>query len=257
MTNTTIPSWKAILSLLLLVGTLYVNYLANALPINGQDTGEISGKFPNAFVPAGLTFAIWGIIYLLLVVFVIQLLNYSFSQRQMPTAFGKMLPWFWLSCLMNGSWIFAFHYENWALSLLLMLVLLWSLIKIQLVWNVDGETIPLLLRLPFSVYLGWISVATLANVTLLLVASELKPGLLPEHLWSVFLMTLASGLGFFFVRIKGDIAFGLVIAWALYGIHLGQASTILVPAFAWYASLIMVLFALWETWRMVLSKSQR
>lgn len=249
MNDSFIPPWKALLSAVFLAVTLYVNYLANALPLNGQNTGEVSGKFPNDFVPAGLTFGIWGLIYLFLLIFTGLLLFYAFRKVEVSPVLNEILPWFWLSCLMNGAWIFAFHYEFWIISLMIMLALLLSLLKVYILSGDAGKTIPLIVRLSFSIYLGWISVATLANVTLLLVSGGHRLSFLPEYVWSTILMTLASGLGIFFVKAKGDLAYGLVIAWALFGIQFGQKDTVLVPDFARYAFLLMILVVLWEGWQ--------
>ena len=151
------------------LGTLVVNGLANALPLNGLNTGQISDRFDVYFVPAGYVFSIWGLIYLGLIAFAVyQALP---SQRENPRlrAVGW---WVALSGLANSTWIFLWHYEQFPLTLIAMLVLLASLIVIYLRLGIGRTRVSQaetwLARVPFSIYLGWITVATVANITSLL-----------------------------------------------------------------------------------------
>ena len=244
---------KPWISLGALLATLYINYLANALPINGLTTGDISGMFDNAFVPAGFTFAIWGIIYLLLLVFVLLQVVSSLSGKKLPfqESLDKMQPWFWLSCGMNSLWILAFHYQQWLLSLGVMVVLLFSLLQIyaaaQPIRNYRPQARAFFYHAPFSVYLGWINVATIANVTLLLVAFQVQ---LPyPELWSVLLMTVAGVLALVFLKLNKDVLFSGVIIWALYGIHKGQADFPWVSFWALGELVVLVALVLWQVIR--------
>ena len=155
--------------ILTILATIVVNGLANALPINGLNTGEISDRFRVYFVPAGYVFSIWGLIYLGLVAFAIfQALP---SQRENPRL--RATGW-WISLggLANIAWIFLWHYQQFPLTLIAMLVLLATLIITYLRLGIGETTVPAAetwaVRLPFSIYLGWITVATVANVTSLL-----------------------------------------------------------------------------------------
>jgi hypothetical protein len=115
------------LTLLAFAAMIYVNYLANSLPINGKTTGQLSGFYPNLFVPAGITFTIWGIIYLLVAAYCI----WQFFPASRETA--SQIAWlFIISCVFNGLWIVAWHYQKLPLSLLIMTGLLVSLILINL-----------------------------------------------------------------------------------------------------------------------------
>ncbi len=192
-----------------------LNTLANALPINGYNTGELSDNYPNLFVPAGFTFSIWGIIYLLLLGFVV----YQFRK---PAGAQRAGFWFFLSCLFNASWILAWHYLLPGLSLLIMMGLLGSLIGIYR--NVyaapapEGKGFRWWVQLPFSVYLGWITVATIANTTAVLVHLEWNGWGISPMVWTVLMIAVAIGMGLWFTWRQADLFYPLVIIWALIGI---------------------------------------
>ena len=164
----------SILNLLGFLGTVVVNALASILPINNMKTGELSDLYPNLFVPAGLTFAIWGLIYVLLAIFVVYQLIPSVRRDAQKVDFVQKIGLlFFISSLANIGWIFAWHYKIVPLSLALMLILLGCLIAIYLRLNIGKSEAPKAekysVHLPFSVYLGWITIAAIANVTALLV----------------------------------------------------------------------------------------
>ena len=153
------------------IGVVVVNILANALPLGGNTTGELSDAYPNLFVPAGYVFSIWGVIYLLLLAFTVY---QAFPSRRGEEFQHKIGYFFVISCVLNISWIFLWHYEHVIPSVVLMFALLISLIMIYLRLDIGrgspskGER--LWIHLPFSVYLGWITVAPIANVVAALVS---------------------------------------------------------------------------------------
>ena len=202
-----------------------LNTLANVLPINGFNTGELSDKYPNLFVPAGFTFSIWGIIYLLLLGFVIYQFTRPAVEANVPQRIG---PSFFLSCLFNASWILAWHYLMPGLSLLIMLALLGSLImiyrRVHATPALEGKGARWWVALPFSVYLGWITVATIANATAVLVALGWNGGGIPESAWTVAMIAVAAGMGLWFTWRQGDLFYPLVVAWALIGIIARRSS---------------------------------
>ncbi|MFH1381718.1 MAG: tryptophan-rich sensory protein, partial [Chloroflexota bacterium] len=160
----------AIMNLIGFLGTVVVNGLSNALPLNGKTAGELSDQYPNLFVPAGLTFSIWGIIYILLAIFVIYGRIVAVKKDTQKSSFIENIGvLFFISCLANMGWIFAWHYEIVPLSVLIMLILLVTLIAIYLRLRIgrsdSSKTEKYLVHLPFSVYLGWITIATIANIT--------------------------------------------------------------------------------------------
>ena len=146
--------------------TITVNVLATALPLNGQDTGEISDRFDIYFVPAGYVFSIWGLIYLGLIAFAIY---QALPSQQDNQLLKKIYPAYWIGSLANIVWLFLWHYNIFSLTLVAMLTILASLLYIYVQISKSGSELDRnqkwFVKLPFSIYLGWISVATIANVT--------------------------------------------------------------------------------------------
>ena len=202
------------------LGVITVNGLANALPINGLTTGELSDMYPNLFVPAGFTFSIWGIIYLALLVFVI----YQFT-RKGSSGREAVGIWWIVNAFANMGWIFAWHYKYVELSLVIMLVLLFTLFMITTRIErrrAAGQKISLIASVPFSIYFGWISVATIANVTTLLVDKGWQGAGVSEAMWASIMICVAILLAFLMLHFKRNLAFGAVVVWALYGIYSKQ-----------------------------------
>ncbi len=215
----------SILNLVGFLGTVVVNGLANALPLNNKTTGELSDQYPNLFVPAGLTFSIWGVIYILLAIFVIYGLIISVKNNTQKTAFIENIgTLFFISSLANIGWIFAWHYEVLPLSLVLMLVILGSLIAIYLRLHIgksdSTRSEKYLVHLPFSVYLGWITIATIANVTALLVSINWNTFGLGEQFWAVAVIIVGIAIALSVLFTRRDVFYCLVVDWALLGILL-------------------------------------
>ncbi len=213
---------RPVLNIAAFVLVVLVNALANTLPLNGLTTGAISDSFPSLFTPAGYVFAIWILIYLLLGVFVVyQALP---GQRDNPRL-EQLGYLFVLSCAFNIAWLFAWHFLLIPLSLLLMLGLLGTLIllyeRLEIGKNevTRGET--LAVRLPFSVYLGWITVATVANVTVTLLGFGVRSGW-GAPFWAFVAVLAATAIGLLVLRRRGDVAFVLVLVWAFFGIAVRQ-----------------------------------
>ena len=213
--------------------TITVNGLANALPLNGQGTGEISDRFAIYFVPEGYVFSIWGIIYLGLIAFVI----YQLMPGQKEDALiEKIAPGFWVANLANTAWIFLWHYEFFPLTLVAMLTLLASLLYVYLQISGFGELTggqKWFVKLPFSIYLGWISVATVANVSQVLFDAKWSGWGLSPELWTVIMLVVAAVLGLAMRWRERDWAYGLVLVWALVGIAQKHSSSALVSNTAW------------------------
>jgi len=211
------------------LAVIVVNGLANALPLNGQGTGEISDRFQVFFVPAGYVFAIWGLIYLALVGYSIyQALP---AQRENPRL--REIGWLYaLSCAANITWLFLWHYEFFVGTLIAMGLLLVLLILIYLFLGVgraaasSAET--WLVRLPFSIYLGWITVATVANATSLLDHLGWSGWGIAPQWWAVIMLAVAALITTLMSLTRGDVAYVLVIVWAFIGIAVKHNSTPLV-----------------------------
>lgn len=210
---------------------LVMNYLANALPIAGRTPKEVSDMFPTLFTPAGFTFAIWGVIYLLLIGFVVY--QARFWNKETPAFFQKIGWLFVISCAANAAWLPVFQnlQIGWAMGI--MLVLLGSLLVIYLRLNVGkAAAFPAerwLVHLPFSVYLGWITVASIANASILLthLGWNGEPG--GPQVWTVVMIVAATFLGVWTLFSRRDFGYALVIVWALFGIY-SKRTTDLVSA---------------------------
>jgi len=219
----------SILNLLGFLGTVVVNALASILPINNITTGALSDLYPNLFVPAGLTFAIWGLIYILLGIFAIYPLLPRVRREPEKTEFVQRIgPWFFLSCLANIGWIFAWHYQILPLSLAFMLILLGCLLAIYLRLRVGKSEATKAERyfahLPFSVYLGWITIATIANVTALLVDINWNAWGLSQQFWAVAVIIVGIVIALSMLFTRKDIFYSLVVDWAILGILLKRLS---------------------------------
>ena len=198
------------LTLLFFAAMVYVNYLANSLPINGKTTGQISGEYPNLFVPAGITFSIWGIIYLLLAAFCI--VQFLPAYKETAIKIGWL---FSLSCVFNGLWIVAWHYQRLPLSLLIMLGLLVSLIMI----NLQIRDLPLgLLKAALGIYLGWICIATIANVTALLVDAGWEGTGISQQVWAIIMIAIGTLIVSLTILRLNNPFIGLSMVWAFTGI---------------------------------------
>jgi hypothetical protein len=222
--------------ILTVLATIVVNILANALPLNGLNTGEISDRFQVYFVPAGYVFSIWGVIYIGLLAFaVFQALP---SQRANPRlrAVGW---WVALGALANGAWIFLWHYEQFPLTLIAMLALLASLIvtyvKLGIGRSPASTAETWAVRVPFSIYLGWISVATVANITAVLDFVRWDGfGIAPE-IWMGVMLAAVLLIAVLMSFDRHDAAFDLVILWALAGIAVKHAPISMVAVPSWIA----------------------
>ena len=220
---------KIIITWVLFLGVIVVNALANILPINGYNTGQVSAFYPNAFVPAGFTFSIWGVIYLLLLSYTIGYTYYTLKQEQYPKAFAfieRINIYFLLTCVFNMTWILAWHYLQIEISLVIMLLFLITLIQLFLKSNTMAgaltSTQKFILQTPFIVYLGWISVATIANSTALLVAYQWNGFGMPPVYWSAAMILIAILFAVLMLKKFKAIPFALVVAWALWGIYHAQ-----------------------------------
>lgn len=201
------------------------NYLANAVPFNDKTTGQLSDQYPNLFVPAGITFSIWGIIYLLLFVFCVKQSKNFFSQTPDPSTnalVDKIGLRFVVSCILNSLWILYWHYEHLFFSVIIMLSLLIILLDIAHRINFLSKNteihIPIVAKASFGMYLGWICIATIANITAVLVFFGWDAFGQSETFWTC-LMVIIGALVVSFTLAKVNNAFiGAAVLWAFVGI---------------------------------------
>jgi hypothetical protein len=216
-------------NIIIVIITIIINGLANILPIGGKYTGELSDNIPNLFVPAGLTFSIWGIIYILIILFSIYLAKDLIKKDKTIKPFVEKTSYFFiLANLANIIWIFLWHYEQILLSLLAMLILFISLLMLYLRLNIGLEKISLkeklLIHIPISVYIGWITVATIANVTAVLVTIRWDGFGISEQTWAILVIIVATIITILMLVSRKDYAYSAVIIWALIGIYIKRMS---------------------------------
>lgn len=207
---------------------IITNALANTLPLNNVSTGDVSLAYDNLFAPAALTFAIWGLIYFLLLGYVLYSLG-LFRERKSEgdsSLLRKTEILFSISSVANAGWIFCWHYDLIPLSMILMLVILLCLAlisrAIQDALLTSREKI--FIRLPFSVYFGWITVATIANATVLLVSLGWTGFGVSEPVWTEIILLVGLAIGLMTTLKHEDIAYVLVLIWAYTGILIKHIS---------------------------------
>ena len=209
---------------------IFVNALAIMLPLGGKTTKELSDMYPNLFVPAPITFAIWSVIYLFLLFYVVY--QTGIFSNNSSTLTGKISEMGWLfilSCGLNATWIVAWQYQQVLISVIIMAIFLINLIMLYLKTRTDKKASlkkKLFLSIPFSIYLGWISVATIANVTALLVSLKWNGFGINPQIWTVVMIAIATVLAILFLQKHKDYFYALVIFWAVTGILINH-STIL------------------------------
>ncbi|MBN1936925.1 MAG: tryptophan-rich sensory protein [Anaerolineae bacterium] len=225
---------RSIANIASLIITLLINYGANSFRLNGYTAGDVSDSIPSLFTPAGYVFSIWGLIYSWLIAYSI----YQVLPRQQDAEFQRRIGWlFVLSNLFNGAWIFAWHYLVFPLSLVLIVGVFGSLLAIYLRLGIGRRAVSKaekwLVHVPFSIYLGWLSVATIANTSIMLYDLGWNGFGIPEF-WTALVIAVGAGLGVAMTLLRREVAYPLVIVWAFVGIVVSQAQ---VPLVAWTAGL--------------------
>ena len=213
------------LNILAFVVTVIVNGLASSLTLNGRTTAEVSDLYFTLVTPAGYVFSIWGVIYTLVLVFSVF--------QALPSQRGKLFlqkinVLFILSGVFNVAWLFLWHYDQIVLSVALMFALLAALISVYLRLGIGKTSVTLkerlFVHLPFSVYLGWITVASIANVSSALVSIQWDGFGLAGDLWAVLVIAVALLITLVVIATRKDIAYSLVLVWALIGIAVNQSA---------------------------------
>ncbi|MCJ7550102.1 MAG: tryptophan-rich sensory protein [Anaerolineae bacterium] len=222
-----------LINVVVTLGVIIVNGLATMLPLNGLDTGEISDRFDIYFVPAGYVFSIWGLIYLGLLAFTVYQALPSQRDNVHIQRIGLL---YTLSGVANMVWLFLWHYEVFSLTIFAMLAILGSLIAIFLsLWS--GRTELTLadrwaIMIPFSVYLGWISVATVANATQLLYYLNWGGWGISAEVWAAIMLVVAAGIAIVMALRYGSLPYAAVFVWAYAGIAIkhSDVAAVMLPA---------------------------
>jgi hypothetical protein len=238
MSKDTIRQYANLLTVLI---GLAVNILASTLPLNGQNTGEISDRFQVFFVPAGYVFSIWGLIYIGWIAFTIFQLQPSQKDNARLRRLGYL---FAISNLFNAAWLFCWHYNLFGLSVLVMLGLLGLLIASYLRLDVNRIRVSRIeywsVDVLFSVYLGWITVATVANITDWLYYIGWDGFGIAAEAWAVIMLVVASLLGLAMALTRRDAGYLSVLVWAFAGIAVKQSAAPVVAVSAWAAAALML-----------------
>jgi benzodiazapine receptor len=236
----------AITNVFCFIFTIVVNTLANVLPINGLNTGEVSALYPSLFTPAGFTFSIWSVIYLLLLGFIV--FQWRYRNRKY---FSQLSALFITSCLLNGIWILVWHHLLIFFSVIVMILLLFVLIRIFLLLekhkpNSGNEM--MFVRLPFTLYLAWISVATIANISAFLITTSWQGAGLSPATWTIVMIVVAFALATFMIFRFKKLAFAAVVAWALVGIAANKLHFITeVAAMLAVLLIVMSIYSFWKS----------
>lgn len=198
------------------------NALANILPINGENTGAISDSYPNLFAPAGFTFSIWGVIYVMLAGYcVYQFASVRRKQSKVTeSVIQRITPYFIAASALNGSWIFAWHYRMIGLSLGIIVGLLICLIAINNILRKESyrRADQFWVKVPFSIYFGWVTIAVIANVTTWLVSMGWGGWGISDPVWTMVVLVTGAIIALVTAFRNTDPVYLAVPIWAYFGI---------------------------------------
>ena len=244
MTKDTLRQTANLLSVLL---ALIVNILATTLPLNNQTTAQISDRFKVFFVPAGYVFAIWGIVYIGWIAFTVYQFLPAHKESPRLRGLGYL---FALTGVFNAAWLFCWQYNHFTLSVIVMLILLGLLIASYLNLNIGHTSVSSAEKwcvdIPLSVYLGWISVATIANISDWLYSVHWNGFGIDPQVWAVIMLIIASLVGILMALTRQDSGYLFVFVWAFAGIAVKQAGAPLVVDSAWVAAFVALAFAIYS-----------
>jgi hypothetical protein len=217
----------AIMNLIALGFQILLSYLVQVKSFSTQDVGQVSAKFDTVFTPAGITFAIWGLIYTSLFAFCLFHLYKSFSKGSSCQVNQDTQNIGWLFVINNistGFWLIAWVNEQLLVSVVLMMIQLFTLIRISIKAHISNpdrsvQTV-ILTQFPLSIYFGWICIASIANISAWLKFTGWNGMGISESFWVIILIGIATLLSLFIILVRRNLPFGFVILWALYGIVL-------------------------------------
>ncbi len=234
MTSTINPKVLQILNLVAVLGTVVFNALVNIIPLNGVSTGAVSDSYPNLFTPPGYVFAIWGVIYVLIITFAFYQVRASQREEQYLQDIGLL---YVFGAIANIVWLILFHYSYGAPEILLLtpipiilllVILLYTYVRLGIGVKPVPRNQKLAVHLPISVYAGWISLATIANIASFL--NVVVPGIpyATQELWTSAVILIALLITLLMIVLRRDFAFPLVVIWAAIGIATKQAASALI-----------------------------
>jgi len=235
--------------------TLAVNGLAGTTVLNGRTTAQVSDLYSNPFTPAGYVFAIWGIIYSLLLVFTVY---QALPKQKEKASQNQISALFIVSSIFNVVWLFLWQYDYITVSVVLMFALLATLTAIYIRLRIGKSSVPLkeklCVHLPFSVYLGWITVASIANVAAALVSVGWNGFGLNAETWAIGAMSVALLVTLIVIATRKDVVYSLVVVWALAGMAVKQS---LYPNILVVAELAIVVILIASGFRLATGRLRR
>lgn len=213
----------SILNLIVVLLTIGINYYSQMYGINGSRVGEMSAKYHNLFTPAGYAFAIWGIIFIGLLFFAGYQIYTTIVRKQIVDFISQAGYWFTIATLGTGLWVIVWLYDYTLISVLVMLLILFSLIKVVINtnmerWKAPAKTI-MFCWWPISIFTGWITVATIANISAYLSKIGWDGGPLSATNWTIVMIVIATLLNIVLIFTRSMREFALVGAWALIAIY--------------------------------------
>lgn len=220
--------WRQFANIISISVVVAFNAISQALPLNNQTSAEIANRFSNnLYFPANYAFSIWGIIYTFLLAFTVyQALP---SQRENPHL-RKIGYLFVVTSIFNILWLTCFHYNAFALSMAMMIGLLVTLLRIYFLLDIGGKAVSRatkwLIHVPFSLYIGWITAATVANASYVILGARGGNLLLDtDSTWAVVMLLVTGALGVFMSLTRRDYAYSLVVIWAVWAINVRHAES--------------------------------
>lgn len=242
---------RPIINLVALFGVLAVNFLAETIPLNGLTSAQIANRYPDLlYFPANYAFSIWSVIYAFLIAFGI----YQVLPAQRDNPHLQRIGWLFVAtCIFNAAWLISFHYLQFALSMVMMIALLITLIAIYMRLRIGIEPVSRatkwLIHVPFSIYLGWITAATITNAAYVLTDAGWGGFGIDAQTWALIMLTITGVLAGYIVYTRRDIAFGLVVIWAVTSIAVRHTNIEVVNLASIVVSVSVALLVAYALWR--------
>ncbi|TLP76958.1 tryptophan-rich sensory protein [Maribacter sp. ACAM166] len=238
----------SVLNLASVILVIVVNYISQVFSFNNTTIGEISARYVNLFTPASYAFAIWGIIFLALLAYGIFQIRRAFFSKKESLFIKHTGYWFILANVLNCCWVFAFVYDYTGLSVLIMFGILFSLIKVILNTNMERWDAPIttiaFVWWPICLYSGWISVATIANISAYLSKLDWNGGIFSEVAWTIIMIIVAVALNLLMIWKRNMREFTAVGIWALFAIYSRHQDAYITIAFTALTGCIILFIAI-------------
>jgi hypothetical protein len=241
------PKSISIINFVVVLAVIFCNYYFNAIGINGNTVGSLSDQYDNLFTPAGYAFAIWGLIFLSILVQAIFFLIRAFRPEKDQTFIRQIGLRMAFANVLNIAWLFVWLNELTGVSVVIMLAFLITLTAIILRLNMERWDAPLKVLAfvwwPICLYIGWISVATIANISAYLTKTGFTGGPFSEVTWATIMIVVATLLALFMIYTRNMREFGAVVVWALVAIAVRHWGDIPLLQYAALAGSAIILVA--------------